>query len=486
VTEHHGLDLEKLTGPKAAHSVYAPSSAAGWLTCPDYILANINLPDDAGEDAAYGTVGHEVAEEWLLRIQDIREGEEQITEEMAAQARPDYLVGTIRPVVEPSGTFNIKITEEMLAYVSQYIARCAEMPGKHMVEQRGDFSSLTPIKNQKGTADFISMEPGVLRVRDLKMGISPRNRVDAAEYRDDIRAVIDGRFNGNPQALIYAIAMFLAWDHVYHFERIIIYIDQPRLDHFDEWETTREELISFMAFVKERAYAAWAKERPRVPSEKGCKWCKAKPTCTAYVAFHQDAYDDVWDDDDDIPLGQAPAMTPERMSRAVARLESQEDEPPAPNPAVLTTAHLLKILAMKKSVEDFLSDVLQEVMNRKSRGEDIPQVKLVRGREGRRKLLGIDDPDDPQQEWILSELRFLGLTEEDIWKHEINSPAQLQEKLKSRFGLKDKVAKMMLADLVKRDPGKDTLVFAHDKRPEIEDYSDALLTEEDDDELAGL
>lgn len=476
MTEHHGLDLDRLTGPQAAHSVFAPSSAAGWLTCADYILANINLPDDAGEDAAYGTVGHEVAEEWLLRIADLRQDEDQITEEMIAEARPDYLLNTVRVIKEPSGEFFIEITEEMLAYVSQYIARCCAMPGKHMVEQRVDFSVLTPIKNQKGTADFFAMEPGILRVKDLKMGVSPRNRVDAAEFRNDPRAVIDGRFNGNPQALIYAIGVFLAWDHLYHFERIIISIDQPRLDHFDEWETTREELISFMAFVKERAHLAWAKERTRTPSEKGCKWCKARRTCAALAAFIQDAFGDDFDEDSG-PLNVGRSVTVADMAEASDRLMA---EPPAPpDAATLSTEALTRIYLMKSQVEGFLEDVMQELMNRLNRGLPVPGLKLVPGRLGRREWIGKDDPD---KTWLLENFALLDLTEDDIYETSIRSPAQIQERLKARFKLKNKIAEAAISDLVQRKPGKETLALAHDPRVELEDFGKVF----DEDGTEGL
>lgn len=481
MTEHHGLDLKRLTGPNAAHSVFAPSSAAGWLTCADYILANINLPDDAGEDAAYGTVGHEVAEEWLLRIGDLRQSDDDpITEEMIAETWPHYLVGTVRKIKEPSGEFAIEIDEEMLAYVSQYIARCASMPGKHLVEQRGDFSVLTPIPNQKGTADFIAMEPGVLRVRDLKMGVSPRNRVDAAEFRDDPRAVIDGRFNGNPQALIYAIAQFLAWDDVYKFQRIIIYIDQPRLDHFDEWETTREELISFMAFVKERAHLAWAKNRTRTPSEKGCKWCKARRTCPAFVNFIQDAYDDVFDDMDDVPLNSGRSVTVAEM--AAASEEFVSGEPPSPpDAASLSTEALTRIYMMKSTVEGFLGDVMQELMNRISRGQEVPGLKLVPGRLGRREWV---QKDDANKTWTMNNFELLGLEHDDIYELKTRSPAGIQERLKMRFKMKNKVAESAISDLVTRKPGKETLVLAHDPRVELEDFGKVF--DEDDDPTEGL
>lgn len=485
MSEHHGLDLEALF--KSSHSIFAPSSAAGWLICEDYILANINEPDSAGVDAAYGTVGHEVAEIWLLAIDELREDIGPITEEMIEAARPSHLVGTTKLVQEKNEVFRILIDSEMLAFVAQYILWCVDLPGHHFIEQRVDFSRLTPIPNQKGTADHIACSPGVATVTDLKMGISPANIVFAAEDDTDPRSVIDGRFNGNPQAMIYALGVFFKYDKDYHFEKIVIRIAQPRLDHFHVWETTREELLKFADYVKERAHAAWKKERTRTPSKKGCRWCKVKSTCSAYLVFMTHLAtvdtDDVFDAVEDATVypdiieGEFTVVTRQEMIQAKANLDDDTFDLSVPDAAVLSTAQLAKLYGMRKPIESFFEGVYEELNKRAIYGEEIPGMKLVQGREGNREFVGEDDP-----EWLLRQLDFIGLEGDERFKTQIVSPAQAEATLRTKYGLKAKDAARLLAHLIYRKPGRSTLVPASDKREALPDLGEVFDPVEDDDD----
>lgn len=486
MSEHHGLDLETLF--KSSHSIFAPSSAAGWLICEDYILANINEPDSAGIDAAYGTVGHEVAEIWLLAIDLDRDGLEPITEEMIANARPSHLVGTTKLVQEKDEAFRIEIDEEMLAFVAQYILWCVHLPGAHYIEQRVDFSRLTPVPNQKGTADHAACEPGVLTVTDLKMGISPANIVFAAEDDTDPRALINGRFNGNPQAMIYALGFFFQYDEIYDFQKIVIRIAQPRLDHFHVWETTREELLAFADYVKERAHAAWKKERTRTPSKKGCRWCKVKSTCAAYLVFMThlstvdtdgvfDAVEDAAYGPDDTIEGEFTVVTRQEMVAAKVQLDSDNNDLSVPDAARLSTAQLARLYPMRKNIESFFEAVYDELNRRAVYGEEIPGMKLVLGREGNREFMGEDDPA-----WLLEQMEFLGLEGDERFKTKIISPTQAEATLRAKYGLKAKDAAKLLAHLIYRKPGRSTLVPSSDKREELPDLGEVFDVVEDDDE----
>lgn len=476
MTEHHGLDLDAINAASGGHSIFAPSGSHMWLTCSGSLIPNILAPDDAGEDAAYGTVGHEVGEEWLLRINDLRDGLEPITEDMIDEARPDYLIGKVRIVKERTRSFAIHIDEEMLAHVARYIQWCVDLPGEHYIETRVDFSRLTPIPDQGGTCDHAACSPGLLIGTDLKMGQSPLNIVYAAEDIDDPRALItqpDGTvvFNGNPQVLIYLLGFFYRWDHKYNFQEIVVRIAQPRLDHFHEWTTTREELLKFADYVKVRAHDAWVPNAPRTPSKKGCRWCRVKGTCAAILSWKHQATDGIFDavadavGEDGVIEGVFSVVDSKDMELAKRELDLSPEQAQLPEIAMLSTAQMAKILEHRKVFEDWMKAIHEELTSRAIGGEEIPGFKVVVGKEGNRKFVVAEE--DPT--WLPDQLAFVGLEGDDALEKKIVSPAQAEARLKTKYGLRAKVAASLIAHLVVRDPGKRTLVPSSDKREEIED-----------------
>ncbi len=182
-----------------AHSIFSPSGSSTWAYCPGSLIPNLFAKDSAGEDAAYGTVGHGVAEQWLK-----------------SGVCPTHLVGTTEIIEEGDQRFEIEIDASMLEYVGQYVDWCIYLPGTHFVETRVDFSDLTPLKKQSGTADHAACEFGTLTVTDLKMGQGVQ------VYAKD-----------NTQAILYAYGFFRKYDELFDFQRIVIRIAQPRLTHFD-------------------------------------------------------------------------------------------------------------------------------------------------------------------------------------------------------------------------------------------------------------
>lgn len=495
MTEHHGLDIDAINAASGGHSIFAPSASAMWLVCSGSLIPNILAPDDAGYDAAYGTVGHEVGEEWLLRIDELRRGLEAITDDMVTSTRPDYLIGTTRTIKERLTSYDIQIDEDMLAYVAEYIRWCVDLPGDHFIEQRVYFSQLTPIPEQGGTADHAACEPGVLTITDLKMGESPLNIVYAAEDDQDPRSLITTNgivaFNGNPQAMLYALGFFYKWDRKYNFQRIIIRIAQPRLEHFHVWETTREELLRFADYVKVRAADAWVPDAPRTPSKKGCRWCRVKATCPALVEWTNRAVDGVfdavadefgWDGDVD-PHSGALVMQPitkQEMVKAkqdtgTGSIAKAWVEPRSPT--TMTTEEMAAILPMQTAIEGWFKAIREELTNRAYKHSvAVPGFKLASGREGNRKF----DPEVKESD-LIETLKFIGLEDEDLYVTKLASPAHIAEKLKVRYGLKKAVADMLIDGLVKRKPGTPTLVPIAARRDELADLGTVFDAVPDDD-----
>jgi hypothetical protein len=162
VSEHKPITLEDVARMAVAgHSVFSPSSSKMWLTCSGSLIPNVLADDETSVEAAEGTVAHDVAREWLQ-----------------TGKRPHHRIGTVDTV----DGHDIEIDDEMLAYVGDYVTMVQELETdavEFLTETRVDFSNLTPIPDQGGTADNIAIvqiiSPGPepeyeIVVTDLKYG----------------------------------------------------------------------------------------------------------------------------------------------------------------------------------------------------------------------------------------------------------------------------------------------------------------------------
>lgn len=448
MTEHHVIDLNALASARdgSGHSIFSPSGSPMWLNCSGSLIPNLLADDEAGPDAAYGTVAHELTEQQLKtgKVQDQRLGEKVWVE---------------------SGDwgFLIPIDDEMLIHVQTAVDYCEWLPGDHFVEQRVFFSEYTPLKNQSGTADHVACAPGVMTITDHKFGKGVR--VYAAMDYDDKRAVIehkDGTFeiNGNSQGLLYALGFFLEHDATYHFERIVIRISQPRLDHFDEWETTREELLKFGEFVRRRTAAAWTLDAPRRPSPKACQWCKVKATCAAKAvqeeAIVRGAFADLIDD---ITVETMEDLK-ERLSDPITGYELQPVKI-----ATLTLDEMATLYAYRSASEAWWKQLERTLYQHAVAGEKVPGMKLVESRSNR-----VFRDKRAAARFLMDR----GIPREDVIEEKVVSPAEA-EKLLRKAGVRAKDLPQMLNPLVSKPPGKPTLVPLRDKRMALGDVSGAAF-----------
>lgn len=434
MTEHR-LSLKDLAQPylDGEHSVFSPSGSGMWLMCSGSLIPNMLAEDTAGYEAVEGTVAHAVAEDWL------RSGE-----------RPDERIGEVVVVEEHGNKFEVEITKSMLDYLEVYVDGCMFMPGDKYVESRVYFEDLTPLPRQGGTADHIAMEHGILTLSDLKYGQGIP--VYAAADLDDPRTLIetvDGiTLNGNSQLLIYAYGAFREWDWLYNFQRIVVRIYQPRRDNISTWETTREELLKFAAWVKERAFAAWQHGAPRRPSEESCRFCKVKNTCPAFLTMFEKIADGCFDDLDD-------PVTEDEMSDAIDSLDMGLVDLEFTKAVELTTDQLAKLLPYRSAIEGWFSSVEAELERRANDGEVVAGHKLVEGRSNRvfrSEQAAIERLADAGVPWVeLFSLKFI-------------SPAQAEALLRTH-GMKMADAVKFIEPVVFKPAGKPTLAPDSDKRP---------------------
>lgn len=441
--EKNLLDFIATNYRNSGHSIFSPSGSGMWLHCSGSLIPNLLAPDAAGLEAAEGTVAHSMGEEWLTS------GE-----------RPDHRIGDQVEIREGDQVFEIEVDRSMLDYVSEYVDWCANLPGKHYVEQRVYFSRLTPIPKQGGTADHFVCEPGVLTITDLKYGKGVQ--VYAAIDHSDPRSLIerDGEtvVNGNSQAMLYALGVVFKYDKIYDFQRIVIRIAQPRLDHFDVWETTKVELMRFARFVEKRAAEAWRLNAPRRPSESACRWCRVKQTCPAFVSLVDSIADDCFSDLD----GE---LQVDRVNSVVRSLDSGTFDPILPVPLDLSTNHLAKVLPFRSIIETWFAAVEHELEGRALAGEKVISHKLVEARTNR---------VFKSERQAIERLCEAGFSEFELYSLKFISPAQAEELLRT-IGMKKKEAVEFLSTVVVKPPGKATLVSESDPRPEYVDVADEVF-----------
>lgn len=399
------------------HSVFSPSGSKMWLNCSGSLIPNLFAPDDSGEDAAYGTVGHSVGERWLK-----------------TKVRPTDMIG-MRPWVEAGDWgYQITIDEEMLEHVERYVNWVKFLPGAHFVETRVDFSVLTPIPNQGGTADHVACTWQRMVITDLKMGKGVH------VYAKD-----------NTQALLYAVGFFLEWDWLYDFQEFEIRIAQPRRDNMDVWIVDRAYILKFMEKVKVRAAAAWVQNAPRSPSGEACQWCKVSSTCAAYAKFMVEMTEGVFPDLVD-------SVSSEQMLEFKQTLSEKEDILPA-KMTELTTLELGKLLEWRGSVERFFNNVNDELFRRTQAGDTSPRWKIV---ESRSRRIFRDKKRAGQA------LVAAGVPPKDVFIEDIPSPAQ-SEALLIKAGMKRKDVGGYLAKYIIKPPGSATLASVRDSRPPMHD-----------------
>lgn len=407
------------------HSVFSPSGSPMWLGCSGSLIPNLFAPDDSGEDAAYGTVAHMVAEQWLK-----------------SGVKPSHLIGTKHWVDAGDWGFHILIDQVMLDHVQRYVNWCDFLPGQHYVEQRVDFSSLTPIPGQGGTADHFACWWQHMVITDLKMGKG-----------------VHVYATGNSQGMLYALGVFYEWDWLYDFQSIEIRIAQPRRDNFDTWTVTREELLAFAEEVRVKAAAAWVQNAPRTPSAKACQWCRVTATCAAHAKVVIDSAEGYFDDlfepvTEDAMLDFKESLAERRELNAV-------------DPSTLTTAELDKLYAWRGAVEKFWKKVQIEMSKRAANGANFKSWKLVESRTNR----AWRGPATAAKRLIAA-----GCKASDVVSTVTCSPADAENLLKA-LKYTPKEVQEILSDIVFKPPGKATLASILDKRPELQDATEDAFSD---------
>jgi hypothetical protein len=231
---------------EAAHSLLGPSAAERWINCPGSTLACEGKPDTPSKYAAEGSVAHTLAH--LVFMLD---------------SPPSNWKGH---TFQQDG-FEFKVGKPMIDGVQQFHDWCMKVPGEHFSETRVRYDSWVP--GGFGTSDRVTVRPRVCVVSDLKFGSG--HKVVAEE---------------NPQLRLYGLGTYVKLQERYKFDKFILRVGQPRLRHWDEWETNTKEMLEWADDVAFPAgLRALTPGQPRVAGD-WCQFCRVKKTCATKAQYN--------------------------------------------------------------------------------------------------------------------------------------------------------------------------------------------------------
>jgi hypothetical protein len=372
----------------SAHAKLGASSSHRWTACPGSIKAEEPIQERRSIFADEGSAAHELAELVLTQQTDCQSW-----------------VG--KTLIENNA---VTVDQEMADYVQQYVDYVKSIDGRHEYEQQVHFSDWVP--EGFGTADALVLQDTTLYVIDLKYG----------------KGVPVSAFE-NTQGILYALGAMADYEYLHDIEKVVIVIVQPRMDIISEWVIDKAELLKWGEWLSQRAEAALADNAPRVPGEKQCQFCKAKPTCPELMRLTHDVIASDFDNIDQMA-----------------------------NPDTLTNEQLKKALDVKKLIMSWFESVEQHAFDLLEKGEAFPGYKLVEGRSLR--------------QWAdeaVAEQSLVELLADDAYEKKLLSVAKAEKLLgKKRSG--------SITDLISKPRGKPVIVPESDKRPamgsEAKDFED--------------
>ena len=372
----------------------------------------------SSESADEGTVAHFIGEPCLCFGYDSR----------------DYIGKGV--TVSPDGAVFTEdnpqfiVDEEMADYVQTYVDTVrgyAASGGPLLVEQELPLTSITGEPDAVGTADAVVLHDDEIIIIDLKYGRGVE--VEAEE---------------NDQLKIYALAALEQYAMLGDFKQCRLVISQPRVSRTpSEWVVSVDDLITWRDFTVAPAafYALSFYETGDLlikddlnPSEKACRWCKAKADCPALAEKVSETLEAEFTD-----------LTTECEITAFEITESLIPTVPL---------FLAQKMAAVDLIENWCKAIRAEVERQLLAGSEVPGYKLVQGRKGSRAW-----GDAVAAEELLKKMR---LKKEEMYDFKLISPTTAEKVLKETPKRWNKVL-----PLIMQSDGKPSVATISDKRPAI-------------------
>jgi hypothetical protein len=434
----------------AKHAILGPSSADRWLNCPGSVAMSEGLPDSSSEYADEGTAAHFLAAHCLETKTEVKEHKGRFIYLMQSAESGDHyeIFGSDTYPTADKILNEFEVDDDMIEHVGKYVAdvrvACMAVNGDLHVEQRLSIEYMTGEQGAEGTSDTVIASATHLIVIDLKYGQGVR--VDAKD---------------NPQLKMYAASAVNKYGLLYDFDKVVVMINQPRLNHTSEHEYTLEEIRDFEAEVAVAARnVANASELDMVgdagfaaflsPSEDACRWCKAKATCPSLAKFIETEIDadfedlsGVKDDAHYINLKVEEYVDPEVLSNKAKSIDLIE----------------MWCKAVRGKVESVLLD-----------GKPVPGFKLVEGKMGHRKWV-----DEQEAEKVMKSMR---LKVDEMYDLKLISPTTAEKVLKAKpkcwTRIKDQIIQTRGGPSVAPESDKRPAMVITHAGDEMEDLTDLM------------
>ncbi len=423
------------------HSRLSPSGAHKYTRCFGSVNAELGLVDEAGFYAAEGTVMHDIAE------MCVRFGLE-----------PEDFVGY---VLRADG-YDIPITPDMPKLFHRGLNRIEELVGgldpfletqetELHVESVVRFDKLLG-KGEKGHLDvgIVDRRRKRLTIFDWKFGAGVPVQASWIDHDELTGAEIE---RPNEQLVLYGWGfanMVLSFaERVDEEWTVLLIIEQPRAPGGGgEFEISLSRMDEECRRIANLAAHTRNPRAPRTAGHVQCKFCKAKLAtnggCEEHLRFISDLFDaDLDEMNEAIEMGTNLTM---------------------PDLKTLTLERMSFIHRHADMASAFFNDVQGHLLDRAKKGDDIPEMKMVRGRHPARKYR--EDSKHAAEVVLLSLLR-----DKAYQPRTIISPAQAENELgEERYKL--------LAEYVDRGQPGVALVSKHAKGEVIEP-SENMLTDDD-------
>jgi hypothetical protein len=373
------------------------------MRCPGSVQACADLPDESSKFADEGTAAHFLASECLGRgdepfshlgrtILVSRDGAEWLPEGWAAgNAASSFLVD-----------------QDMCLAVRDYVDYVRGVSkatgGALLVEQRLPISSLTGESGAHGTADAVILAEREIIVIDLKYG-----RGVAVDAED------------NEQLQIYALAALREFGLAQDFDQVRMVIHQPRLGAVSEATLSIDDLAYFGERVLEAAGFTQYPDPRLNPSEKACRFCRAKATCPALRDEVIEAFDAT-----PVPADQGEQVLADCMGKV-------------------------------DLIEGWCKAVRAEAEARLLAGKPVPGWKLVQGKKGNRKW-----SSDADAEAMLKAMR---IPHDRMYDYAVISPTSAEKLAKAEVIGPRQWPRV--AALITQAEGKPSVAPESDKRPAL-------------------